>query len=67
MHEFLTVPKVAKILGCHPDTVRLMCDQGRLPGAFRLGGAGSQWRIPRSSVDALITSTRPTVRGRKSA
>lgn len=38
---------MAEVLGCTPKTVRGYCEDGLFPGARRLPGNRSDWRIPR--------------------
>lgn len=64
--ELLTTSGAAKRLGYCADTVREMCENGRLPGAYR-SGPGGHWRIPAEAVQALIESSRPRVRLRTGA
>ena len=40
--NFLTAAAMAEALGVHPDTVRTLALQGRIPGAFRVGRC---WRF----------------------
>lgn len=37
---------MARVLGCTPKTVRGYCQDGLFPGAKRLPGKQSSWRIP---------------------
>lgn len=61
MPELLTTAKAAKMLGYSSETVRVMCEKGRIVGAFRPGGAGSHWRIPLDAIQGIIASNRPVV------
>lgn len=47
----LTVRDVARHLNLRGETVRAMCGDGRLPGAFKLhDGPRAEWRIPRTAL-----------------
>lgn len=50
VERLLTPAEVGKLLRLTRDGVVRMCLRGDLPGAFRLGGARSQWRIPEEAV-----------------
>jgi excisionase family DNA binding protein len=45
--ERMTADQVATFWAVSPETVRLLCREGKLPGAFLVG---SQWRIPKAGV-----------------
>lgn len=74
--EVWAVTAVAQRLGCGEEKVRQMCAAGKFPevevngqlepGAFRLDGPSSPWRIQRASLDAymakLLEASRPKVR-----
>jgi hypothetical protein len=47
----LTVGDVARLFARQPSTIRGWCEQGRLPGAYRL--RQREWRIPPAALDAL--------------
>jgi excisionase family DNA binding protein len=47
----LTVPQLAERFGRGPSTIRTWCENGQLPGAYRLNGR--EWRIPTSAVEAM--------------
>ena len=49
MSPDLAVRDVAHLMGIHPETVRRLARQGRLPG-YRAGG---QWRFPPEEVALL--------------
>jgi excisionase family DNA binding protein len=55
--EYYSVDEVAKLLGFHPDTVRLWCREGKLPGARKFG---RDWRIPRSALEPPTGTQTPT-------
>jgi hypothetical protein len=59
---YLTLTDAAAALGRHPATLRRDCSAGRIPGALRLGGPRSPWRIPVSYVDGARTDGRPAER-----
>ncbi len=63
-NEFLTTAGAAELLGYSRDRVRVMCEAGRMPGAFRMGGPGGHWRIPKGDVEAILESVRPKKRTR---
>lgn len=46
------VSTVARLLDLSPNTVLLLCREGKMPGAFKVGRA---WRIPLSGIDALTS------------
>jgi len=46
----LTVPEVAALLGLHPESVRRLARQNRLPFMYRLGGS---WRGCRAELAAF--------------
>ena len=58
--EFLTTPKVAKLLGVSAAAVNLWLKDGDFPNAVRInpGRKHSPWRIPRSDVDQFIAKRR---------
>lgn len=56
---YLTLQDAAAELGRHPATLRRDCSAGRIPGALRVGGPRSAWRIPVSYVDGARTDERP--------
>lgn len=59
---FLTTGSVARLLGCAPRTVSMMCDQHGLPH-FRLPGSADR-RIARTELAAYLTRNGvPLVRG----
>ena len=39
----LTIKEASQILRCHPDTLRVACRKGEIPGAIQVG---RMWRIP---------------------
>ncbi len=45
----LTVAEFGRLFTRTPSTVRLWCEQGKIPGAWKL--SGKQWRIPRQSIE----------------
>jgi hypothetical protein len=60
----LTLAEVAAKFGRKsPSTVRLWCEKGWLPGAYRLHGR--EWRVPLAAVGAL--QERHRERGRRLA
>ena len=46
--DLVSIDEAAKILGYEKCSVRLLCRQGKLEGAFRIG---HQWMIPRTVVE----------------
>jgi len=50
----LTVKEAGLILQRKPVTVRLWCERGQVPGAYKYGAR--EWRIPLASVEALRAS-----------
>lgn len=46
------IEQLADLVSCHGATLRRLAREGRLPGAYRLGGGGS-WRIRAEAVDGL--------------
>uniref|UniRef100_UPI00404964BF helix-turn-helix domain-containing protein n=1 Tax=Brachybacterium sp. GPGPB12 TaxID=3023517 RepID=UPI00404964BF len=56
--EFFTVNEAASLLKPHPETIRIHCKEGRLPGAFKLGGRGP-WRIPAGAIEDLGKPPEP--------
>ena len=53
---YLTVPQVAEILGLHPESVRKMIREGRLP-AFK---AGRSWRFDPADLEEWRRKQRET-------
>lgn len=45
--HYVGTSAMAEALGCTPETVRVYCEGGLFPGAKRLPGGRSDWRIPR--------------------
>ncbi|MBS3764857.1 MAG: helix-turn-helix domain-containing protein, partial [Planctomycetes bacterium] len=50
MQPDLTVRDICKLMEVHPDTVRRLARQDRLPGAYKVG---RQWRFAREAIDEL--------------
>jgi len=46
--SFYTPEEVAEYYGVHPDTIRKMCREGKIPGARQFG---RRWRIPASFLE----------------
>ena len=46
--DLVSVEEAAKILGYRKTSVALLCRQGKLEGAFRIG---HQWMIPRKTIE----------------
>ena len=46
--DLVSVEEAAKILGYRKSSVALLCRQGKLEGAFRIG---HQWLIPRKTIE----------------
>jgi len=55
LDALLTGKAAAKRLGVAPCTVADWCKDGRLPGARKTSGKTGEWRIPESSVQALMS------------
>ena len=54
--QALTVPQVAGILSCHPETVRVLIRGGGL-AAFKLGtGDKAGWRVLSKDLEEYIKS-----------
>jgi len=53
---YLSVPEVAELFGLHPESVRKMVREGRLP-AFK---AGRSWRFDRRELEAWRQRRAPT-------
>lgn len=51
--RFFTPYEAADILQIHPRTVMRRCEDGTIP-AKKMGGKGSKWRIPQSTIDKLV-------------
>ncbi len=45
---YYTPEQAAIILQKHPDTVRRLCQRGKIEGARKIGG---EWLIPRANID----------------
>lgn len=58
---YLTVPQVAERLGLHPESVRKMVREGRLP-AFK---AGRSWRFDPAEIEAWRKRQQPATAGRR--
>jgi excisionase family DNA binding protein len=58
---YYTPEQAAIILQKHKDTVRRLCQQGKLEGARKIGG---EWLIPRASIDPVLSASeqQPTTR-----
>ena len=48
INELVSVEEAAKMLGYKKSSVALLCRQGKLDGAFRIG---HQWMIPRTTIE----------------
>ena len=48
INDLVSVEEAAKILGYRNSSVALLCRQGKLEGAFRIG---HQWMIPRTTIE----------------
>jgi predicted DNA-binding transcriptional regulator AlpA len=57
--DYVTASEAAKILGKTSGMIWVLCKDGKLPGAKKMGNAA--WLIPRASVEAY----RPAKRGAK--
>ena len=53
--DVMSVEEAAKILGYRNSSITLLCRQGKMPGAFRLG---HQWVIPKETVRDYKRSPR---------
>lgn len=56
--DHINTTTAARILDCHPRSVRRFCRDGAIPGAFQWSGSHGHWLIPRASVERL---RRPAV------
>jgi excisionase family DNA binding protein len=56
---WLTIGEVAALLKVHPNTVRRLILNGRLP-AVRFGGRGSAVRINPDDLDTFVNASRIT-------
>ena len=57
-NNFISAPEYAKQLGITPKRISVLCKQGRIPGAFKLGtGSTCSWVIPRDTKDPRDFST----------
>ena len=45
---YYTPEQAAIVLQKHPDTVRRLCQRGKIEGARKIGG---EWLIPRATID----------------
>lgn len=59
--RYLTTGQAARMLGVSDRYVRLRCDAGEVPGAFKLP-ASSHWRVPREWVLSIIEPAKPAKR-----
>lgn len=62
--EIWTTTAVAERLGYSEMQIRRMCEAGRFPGAYRNGGVGGHWRVPKESIEAFFEANRAKVRRR---
>lgn len=53
--QLLTIDQAAQVLDLRPATIRRWCKDGRLQPVYRLPGARAGWRIPASTIDALLS------------
>ncbi len=53
---YYTPEQAAIILQKHPDTVRRLCNRGKIEGARKIGG---EWLIPRQSTDPPSLPQKP--------
>lgn len=58
--RILTVAEAADWLRLSEQTIRRMCDEGDLTGAFRAGDR--QWRIPAASIAEYISRRQAEAR-----
>ncbi len=64
--RLLTLEEAGKLLGkLNPDSVKRLCRNGQLTGAFKIGSSG--WRVPQSSVTAFIRAGKKFVSTRHKA
>ena len=52
---YYTAEQAAIILQKHPDTVRRLCQKGKIEGARKIGG---EWLIPRVTIDPPPPTTQ---------
>lgn len=57
--ELLTVEEVARLLKMHPDYVRKLLRDGKIPGE-KVTGPGGRWRVRRSNVEKLTGGQQGT-------
>jgi excisionase family DNA binding protein len=57
-----TSEQAAVILQKHPDTVRRLCNKGKIEGARKIGG---EWLIPRTAIDPPVPPQHKPVPPRK--
>ncbi len=53
---YYTPEQAAIILQKHPDTVRRLCQKGKIDGARKIGG---EWLIPRTTIDPPAPQQKP--------
>jgi excisionase family DNA binding protein len=53
---YYTPEQASVILQKHPDTIRRLCQKGKLEGARKIGG---EWLIPRISIDPQPLAQKP--------
>lgn len=51
MDEFLSSEDLCRYLKLHKRSVQKLLQEGRIPGAFKIG---NRWRIPRSSFEDFV-------------
>ena len=52
--RYLQTKQIAEILGCRVDSVRRMFREGRLDGAFKVGGSRGRIRMADCALKRLI-------------
>jgi len=53
MSELIGTAKAAAWLGLSEETVRKLCRQGKLEGAFQPAGYQGKWLIPTATLEAI--------------
>ena len=62
MSDVVGTAKATKWLGLSEETVRKLCRQGKLPGAFQPAGYQGKWLIPRETLEAIRAQPEGLVR-----
>lgn len=62
--DLLTIPQAAELIGISAHTARLWANEGRFPGAVKLG---RKLPIPRASLDAVFEPVVPEAKAEADA